>query len=142
MLYTIRQYNLPRTSTRRTPIRTSGDSGQETPRVWQPRMDMAENKAGYILRLDMPGMDKHDIHITFENNTLAITGERKFNNETGDGVCHHSECAYGSYARRVTLPRRIDSAGIDAHYENGVLRLFIPRAAEAQPRHIEVQPAE
>lgn len=107
--------------------------------VWSPLTDIVEEKDDYVLRLDLPGLNKEDVKINFANNTLSVSGERKFENETNDKNYHRVERAYGKFYRSFTLPKEVKQDKIDANFQNGQLTITIPKAEEAKPKEIEIK---
>jgi HSP20 family protein len=107
--------------------------------VWSPLTDVVENKDNYSLHLDLPGIKKEDVKITFNNGKLIISGERKYENEKKDSTYHHIERAFGKYYRAFNLPEKIVEDKIDANFKDGTLSITIPKAEEAKPKQIEVK---
>ena len=105
---------------------------------WTPAIDIREVDNGYVLRADLPGVQRDDVEITMDKNMLTIRGKREVAESADDGKVLRSERISGSYCRRLTLPATIDKDGISAKYENGVLEVTLPKGAEAQPRKIAV----
>lgn len=92
------------------------------------RMDMHETDKDYQLSVDIPGMDRKDIKVTAENNALVIEGERKEEKEDKkNGKYHFMERHFGSFRREMSIPSNADAEKIDAVYENGVLKVVIPK---------------
>ena len=107
---------------------------------WSPTVDIEEDDNNYLIRADVPGVDKKDIDVRLDNGVLSITGEKKVEKETGKGSKQHRTERYcGSFSRRFTLPTTINSDKVDASYKNGVLSLKIPKAEEAKPKAIEIK---
>lgn len=106
---------------------------------WAPSTDVAENENELKLSLDLPGFKKDDLKIDLPgNNTLKISGERKF--EKTEGVkMHRKERFYGNFARSFSLPSSVDAAAIRAKFEEGVLEITLPKRETAKARKIEVQ---
>lgn len=92
------------------------------------RMDMRESDKDYQLSVDIPGMGKDNIKVTAENNVLVIEGERKQEKEDKkDGKYHFVERHFGSFHREMSIPANADAEKINAVYENGVLKVVIPK---------------
>lgn len=104
-------------------------------RDFVPALDLAEKEGHYILSVDLPGVKKEDIHVEVNDNILRISGERK--TEITEGS--HFERSYGKFERAIKLARDISSDDIEAHYENGVLSLAIPKKAIVEAKQIEVK---
>ena len=107
---------------------------------FSPQMDVQEKNGHLLMSFDLPGVDKNDIYINIEDNVLTISGERKSETETEtDGEDYYTkERTYGKFQRSFTLPSSIDRDQVEAHYENGVLQIAIPKKQEAQGRRIKV----
>ena len=107
--------------------------------VWMPLTDIVEDKDKYILSLDLPGIKKEDVKIAFTNGQLTISGERKQENETKDAKYHRIERSYGAYYRSFTLPEKIKESEISAEFENGMLKIEVPKSEEVKPKEIEIK---
>ena len=94
------------------------------------RMDMKENEKEYEMSVDLPGMDKSEIKMHVEDNGLVIEGERKSEKKEEKDKCHFCERHFGSFHREVSLPKNANVDGINAMYENGVLKVVIPKKEE------------
>lgn len=110
-----------------------------SPTVWAPRADIVETNDAYLLSLDLPGIDRDALDITFEDGTLKVSGERRATSEHQDGRFHRVERSYGRFFRSFTLGADIESDAIEAEFGDGVLELRVPKAETAQPRQIEVR---
>ncbi|MNJ96639.1 Spore protein SP21 [compost metagenome] len=108
-------------------------------KYFSPATEILENAENYLLSIDVPGIKKENIQIEFVDNTLTISGERTNTRSAEDAKVRRLERSYGHFKRSFALPRTVNSQKIEAHYENGVLELLIPKAQEAQARKIEVQ---
>lgn len=107
---------------------------------WSPTVDIEESDKSYLIKADIPGVDKKDIDVSLVDGVLSITGEKHTETETGKGTKRHrTERFCGSFARRFTLPDAIEADKVDAHYKDGVLSLMIPKAEEAKPKSIEIK---
>jgi HSP20 family protein len=107
---------------------------------WSPTVDIEESDTLYLIRADVPGVDKKDIDISLDNGVLSITGEKHTERESGKGTRHHRTERYsGSFARRFTLPTAVKADKVDATYKDGVLSLMIPKAEEARPKAIDIK---
>jgi len=117
-----------------TPART--ERAQQTP-VFTPRVDIRETENGLILVADMPGVDESSVTIDLEGSELTIRGT--FVPKAPDGyTLTYQEYASGDYERSFTLGETIDRDNIKAMVKDGILRLTLPKAKEAQPRRIAV----
>ncbi len=107
--------------------------------VWMPLTDIMEDKDNFTLRLDLPGVNKEDVKISFNDGQLLISGERKHEKETSDAKYHRVERAYGKYFRSFTLPSKIKEDKIEAEYKDGQLMIIVPKAEEAKPKEIPIK---
>ena len=115
-------------------------ANEPSARPWTPSVDVLETKNDLVLRADIPGLDMKDIEILLENGTLALKGERKFEEvkEEKSGY-HRIERSFGSFARYFTLPDTVDAEHVKADYSNGVLTVTLPKKEVAKPRSIKVE---
>jgi len=103
-----------------------------------PAVDIYEDPQKVVLKLEVPGIEEKDLDIRVENNTLTVKGERKFEKEEKEENFHRIERRYGSFYRAFTLPSTVDTEGVAATYNAGVLKLELKKKAEAQPKQIKV----
>ena len=111
-------------------------SGQLFP-GWSPALDLYESGDHLVAMVEVPGMRKEDIEISLHDGTLTISGERKQENTNGE-TAQRTERYVGTFRRSITLPRRIDAGKVSATYENGILKVSLPKAEEAKPKQIQV----
>jgi HSP20 family protein len=105
---------------------------------WTPAVDIYEKENALVLTTELPGLDEKDIEIKIEDNSLTLKGERKFEKETKEDDYHRLERSYGSFSRSFTLPRYIDEDKINAEYENGILKITMPKKAELKAKKVKV----
>lgn len=108
---------------------------------WVPAVDVREEADRFIVHADLPGIDPADIEITMEDGVLTVRGERKTEATTNADGYRRVERSAGYFYRRFTLPDTIDSEGVKARGNNGVLEIAIPKHAKVQPRRIAVDAA-
>jgi HSP20 family protein len=108
-----------------------------------PTCDINETKEHYLVSFDMPGLKKEDIKIEVQGNTLSISGERQRElKESNSEAAIRHERAYGKFERTFELPNSINAEKIEAHYENGVLNVALPKAEAAKGRTVQIQSGE
>ena len=107
--------------------------------TWQPAVDVYETEDSYVLKADLPGVNKEDIKIDVNNNALTIKGEKKLEEKTEKDNYMRVERSYGSFTRTFTLSDKVDSGNIKAAYKDGVLELTLPKKEEAKPKEIKVE---
>ena len=100
-----------------------------------PRVDIEENENGYHLSFDVPGVPNEDIHLEVQEGLLRVSGERKSVIENAK----FREKSYGKFERSFSLPEGVDAENIEAHFENGVLSVLVPKKQAAKPKKIEVK---
>ncbi len=103
-----------------------------------PAVDVYEDEHSLTLKLEVPGMKEEDIHVTLENQTLTVSGERKFENEEKEENFHRIERRYGSFTRSFRLPNTVDAEKVEAGYDKGVLKITLAKRAEARPKTIKI----
>lgn len=117
---------------------TAANGQMEVASRWAPSVDVVEEKDSYVLKADLPGVDRKDIDIVFEDGALTVQGERKENVENEHDGYQRIERSYGSFKRTFRMPDNIDADAISAKNKNGVLEVTIPKQEKAQKK-IEVQ---
>ena len=80
---------------------------------WLPPMDLVETGEDYVLRADLPGLKLEDVKLEIEDTVLTVSGERKLETEAEGGGYHRIERAFGSFSRKLTLPKGVDERGRD-----------------------------
>lgn len=102
--------------------------------------DVFEDQKRLIVRVEIPGMAKEGIQVEVRDNALLISGEKQFVNEEGDGRWRVLQCAYGSFTRMVALPSAVVASKASASYENGVLRVELPKVTpgKVKPNMVKV----
>jgi HSP20 family protein len=114
-------------------------SNSRSESVYAPEVEITESQDSFLLEVDLPGLTKDEVKISVDNNVLTIQGERKAKTIDEKSTYHHNERAFGVFRRSFNLSRLVKSEGIQASYENGVLKLTLPKVEEAKPREIEVK---
>ena len=109
--------------------------------VWAPRADVSETDQAYLVSLDLPGLAREAVTLTLEDGELRISGERAAPASTGAEAAqyHRVERRYGKFFRSFRFKSDLDVEAVSARFENGVLTVTIPKAAERQPRRIEIE---
>ena len=108
--------------------------------AWVPPVDIFENeKHEIVLKAELPDLNREDIELKVENNTLTLGGHKKAGNDVKDEQYHRIERSFGSFSRTFTLPATVDTGRIAAEYKNGVLTVTLPPREDAKPKQIEVK---
>jgi HSP20 family protein len=111
---------------------------EEGGRMMIPQCDLEESDNHYLLSFDMPGLEKENIDIEMQGNQLVVTGERRQEQERGEGRSRMLERRYGRYQRAITLPENVKMDGIEAEYVNGVLKVAVPKSGESGRQKIKI----
>lgn len=107
---------------------------------WAPRVDIFETPDHeYVLKADLPDLQREQISITFANHVLTVSGERKAAFDASAGTLHRSERPTGAFSRSFSLPATVDGQGIAASYKDGVLTVRLPQREEAKPKQIQIE---
>lgn len=105
-------------------------------------MDISENEDAYLLKASLPGVDPKDIDITYREGVLTIQGQVREDQEDERDEYRVRERRFGSFTRSIRLPVGVREDGIESSYQNGVLRLHIPKAEEVKPKRIQIKSGE
>src|SRR5690606_11275167 len=107
--------------------------------AWTPDVEMAETDDKLLLSVELPGMKRKDIQVTLDDGVLTIRGEQKQEHEEKEKRYHLWELRYGTFERSFTLPRTVDAQRIKARFEDGVLKIEMPKSREAKGQRIDVE---
>lgn len=114
------------------------ENGELTMPDWAPKVDIKETKESYIIKAELPGVNKNDVSVTLEQGVLTIRGEKKFEKEYDEEKTHRVECSYGSFVRSFSLPESVDENKVTANFKDGLLNLLIPKSPKAKQKSIEI----
>jgi HSP20 family protein len=106
--------------------------------TFSPSCDILDEGANYILKFDMPGVTKENIHVETDKNILTVRAERHEEKKKETKQKFRSEVYYGQYMRSFSLPGPIEDKKIDAKFENGVLTVVLPKASNSESKQIPV----
>jgi HSP20 family protein len=98
--------------------------------VLSPSIDVKETDKEIVVETELPGLDEKNISLTVQNGVLTIQGEKKLDYDEEKENYHVMERRYGSFQRSLRLPDTIDDAKIDARFDNGVLKVTLPKRPE------------
>jgi HSP20 family protein len=108
-------------------------------RPWSPAVDIYETENELVLKADVPDVDPKDIDVRVENQTLSISGERKFEQENSSKGFHRIERSYGTFVRSFAVPNTFDTGNVNADFKNGVLTVTLPKKEAAKPRQVKIE---
>lgn len=101
--------------------------------------DVFEDADKFVVRLEIPGLDKQNLDIEVRDDMLIVRGEKRYEQESSSGQYRVRQCAFGSFHRSIPLPLPVLAEKSSAKYHNGVLRIELPKAEHASGRRIEVR---
>lgn len=114
----------------------NSNQGRET--NWHPVIDIFETENELVLLSELPGLQDSDFKLSIENNVLTLSGERKLVSGNQYKV-YRQERPIGTFQRSFSLPANFDASKVNANFEQGILRISLPKKAEARPREITVK---
>ena len=110
------------------------DLGEE----WTPAVNFFEKDGKYHVTADLPGINKEDLSVTFEDGILTISGKKESSKEEKDANYYMKETHYGSFSRSFTVPGEVHADKVEANYKDGVLTVVLPKSEESKTKKIEV----
>lgn len=122
---------------RALPSTTQGDAGEVV--QWRPAANISETKSEYLIKAELPEVEKKDVEVTVHDGVITIRGERRYERTDDSEKQHRVESFYGSFARSFSLPADADESKIYAESKDGVLKVHIPKTAVSKPKPIEIQ---
>ena len=103
--------------------------------------DVYDGDDSLIVRIEAPGMRREDLNVELHGHVLTVAGKKRFDREASRGRYSVVQCAYGSFRREVALPVPVKADLTKARYQDGVLRIELPKADGARARRIAVNTA-
>ena len=118
----------------------SEKAGAEAPAqsAWTPAVDVSESSTAYTVVADLPGVKREDFELEVIGDTLTLKGTRKNGATPESARSHRSERRHGAFERTFRFAENIQADKVEAKFEDGVLRVTLPKPEQAQPRKIEV----
>ena len=105
---------------------------------WRPVADISETEKEYLIKAELPEVDRNDVHVSVDNGLVTISGERKMDKEEKDATQHRVESFYGTFSRSFSLPSDVDASKISAKSKNGVLKVHLPKTEIKKPKAVEI----
>ena len=106
---------------------------------FRPLADVVETDEGFLILVELPGLEREDVLLEVHGNELAVFGERKPPAELSGAVFHGMERSYGCFSRRFTLPMDLDPGAVEARMKSGLLHILVPRRpARPENRNISI----
>ena len=106
--------------------------------MWNPAVDLYEKDDHFMIKAELPGVDKNDIKIDLKDRLLTLSGERTYDNEVNEENYFRRERTYGKFQRAFTLPADVDSDKIKAEYKDGVLQIEVPKPEEKKAKQVTI----
>jgi len=106
---------------------------------WSPTIDVHETEKAYLIKAELPGVQKEDVHVSIDNGILTIRGEKKTELRAKSQKTHRVECSYGCFTRSFKLPDKIKSDKINADFKNGILSLKLAKMKVSKKKAIDIK---
>lgn len=121
--------------------RLEGQEEALTVADWVPVVDIEESEKEYLVKAELPGVDRADVKVEIEDGVLSIQGERRQEKEEKGRKFHRIERSYGKFVRSFTMPADVDEKKVLANFKEGVLYVHVPKTEAAKPKAVEVKVA-
>ena len=106
--------------------------------LWNPAVDLYEKDDHFVIKAELPGVDKKDISIDLNDRVLTLYGERSYENEVKEENYYRKERSYGKFQRAFTLPADVDSDKIKAEFQDGLLQIEVPKPEQQKPKQVTI----
>jgi HSP20 family protein len=117
----------------------TGFSNISASRGVYPLLDIKEDKENFIIDIEVPGVDKNDLKISLKKGNLVVQGEKKEEKKKEEESYLRVERSYGNFMRSVNLPVEVNQSKITAQYNNGVLKIILPKTQKENAKEVEVK---
>ena len=119
------------------------ETGREALMVadWAPSVDISETGSEFLIKAEIPEVEKKDVKVTVQDNVLTVQGERKQEKEEKGKKYHRVERSYGNFVRSFSLPEGVDDTNVTAEFKDGMLLVHVPKTEKAKPKAVEVKVA-
>ncbi|MGE5277728.1 MAG: Hsp20/alpha crystallin family protein [Acidobacteriota bacterium] len=108
---------------------------------WAPAVDIQETEKEYLVKAELPEVEKQDVKVTVQDNVLTIQGERKQEKEEKGKKFHRIERSYGTFLRTFTVPEEVEGTKVAAEFKDGLLKVHLPKSEKPHAKTIEVKVA-
>ena len=106
--------------------------------MWNPAVDLYEKDDHFIIKAELPGINKEDIKVDLKDRVLTLSGERAYDNEVKEENYYRKERSYGRFQRAFTLPGDVDADKIKAEFKDGVLQIEVPKPEDKKAKQVTV----
>lgn len=110
--------------------------------TWKPAAELEDTDNNLILRLSIPGVEAKDLNIRVTQQVVAISGEKRHENQAENGSSFRSEFRYGKFQRVIPLPVAIENNKVQAEFKDGILTLTLPKVIEARNQVVKINLAD
>ena len=117
----------------------TGESAEAEVVQWRPAANISETDREYLIKAELPEVEKKDVEVTVNDGVITIRGERRYERTDDSEKQHRLESFYGSFARSFTLPADVDESKIYAESKDGVLKVHLPKTEARKPKPIDIQ---
>jgi HSP20 family protein len=124
---------------RNYPLKGTTPEGTMMHSDWTPAVDIKETPEEFVIKAELPEVNKDDVKVSIDDGVLSIRGERKFEKEDKGKTYHRIERAYGTFMRSFSIPENVDEKKLLATYKDGVLEVHLPKTPVTKPKAIEVK---
>jgi len=123
----------------RLPARREGGREAMTVADWTPTVDITEDEKEYLIKAEIPEVDKKDVKVTLQEGVLTIQGERNQEKEEKGKRFHRVERSYGTFLRSFTLPEDSAEDKLKAEFKDGMLLVHLPKAEKPKPKAVDIK---
>jgi len=107
--------------------------------MWNPAVDLYEKDDHFVIKAELPGVDRKDIRIDLKDRVLTVSGNRTQEQEVKEENYYRKERSYGKFQRAFRLPTDVDSDKIKAEFKDGVLQVEVPKPIEIKAKTVTIQ---
>jgi HSP20 family protein len=122
----------------RFPAYTEAEREVLTVADWAPTVDITETDSAYLIKGEIPGVNKEDVKVMIEDGMITMRGERKQEKEEKDKKFHRIERSYGSFMRSFRVPDDVDEAAVKAEFKDGMINVTLPKSGKSKAKSINV----
>jgi HSP20 family protein len=106
--------------------------------MWNPAVDLYEKDEHFVIKAELPGIDKSGIKVDLKDRVLTLSGERTSDNEVKEENYYRKERSYGKFQRSFRLPADVDPDKIKAEFKDGVLQVKVPKPEQAKSKEVTI----
>jgi HSP20 family protein len=122
----------------RFPARAEADREVLAMADWAPTVDITETDSAYMIKGEIPGVNKEDVKVTIEDGMITMRGERKQEKEEKNKKFHRIERSYGSFLRSFRVPDDVDENAVKAEFKDGMINVTLPKSGKSKAKSINV----